>query len=127
VQDADRILRAPGAEQIPGSITAALDQVRSLVIELRQSGTATNVNGALVSVAQAGQSFQELSQNLSVLIPKLTAVANSADSVLSTVDVGSELNYEAVTALREVRDAARAITALASTVERRPNSLLLGK
>jgi len=67
----------------PGSITAALDQVRSLVIELRQSGTATNVNGALVSVAQAGQSFQTLSQNLSVLIPKLTAVAASADSVLS--------------------------------------------
>jgi len=127
LQDADRILRAPGAEQIPGSITAALDQVRSLVIELRQSGTATNVNGALVSVANAGQSFQTLSQNLSVLIPKLTAVAASADSVLSSVDVGSELNYEAATALREVRDAARAITALAATVERRPNSLLLGK
>ncbi len=127
VQDADRILRAPGAEQIPGSITAALDQVRSLVIELRQSGTATNVNGALVSVAQAGQSFQTLSQNLSVLIPKLASVAESADSVLSSVDVGSELSYEAATALREVRDAARAITALASTVERRPNSLLLGK
>ena len=127
LDDADRILRAPGAEQIPGSITAALDQVRSLVIELRQSGTATNVNGALVSVAQAGQSFQTLSQNLSVLIPKLTAVAASADSVLSSVDVGSELNYEAATALREVRDAARAITALAATVERRPNSLLLGK
>ena len=127
LDDADRILSAPGAEQIPGSITAALDQVRSLVIELRQSGTATNVNGALVSVAQAGQSFQTLSQNLSVLIPKLTAVAESADSVLSSVDVGSELNYEAATALREVRDAARAITALAATVERRPNSLLLGK
>lgn len=127
IQDADRILRAPGAEQIPGSITAALDQIRSLVIELRQSGTATNVNGALVSVAEAGQSFQTLSQNLNVLIPKLVSVANSADSVLSSVDVGSELNYEAATALREVRDAARAITALASTVERRPNSLLLGK
>ncbi len=127
MQDADRILRAPGAEQIPGSITAALDQIRSLVIELRQSGTATNVNGALVSVAQAGQSFQTLSQNLAVMIPKLISVAETADSVLSSVDVGSELNYEAATALREVRDAARAITALASTVERRPNSLLLGK
>jgi len=127
MQDADRILRTPEAEQIPSSITAALDQIRSLVIELRQSGTATNVNGALVSVAQAGQSFQTLSQNLSVLIPKLVSVAESADSVLSSVDVGSELNYEAATALREVRDAARAITALAATVERRPNSLLLGK
>lgn len=127
VQDADRILTAPGAEQIPGSLTAALDQVRSLVVELRQSGTATNVNGALVSVAEAGQSFQALSRNLAILIPKLAAVAETADSVLSSVDVGSELNYEAAAALREVRDAARAITALAATVERRPNSLILGK
>lgn len=127
MQDADRILRAPGAEQIPGSITAALDQVRSLVIELRQSGTATNVNGALVSVAGAGESFQALTRNLAILIPRLASVADRVDSVLSSVEVGSELNYEAVTALREVRDAARAITTLASTVERRPNVLLLGK
>lgn len=127
LQDADRIVRAPGAEQIPAALTTALDEVRLAVADLRQRGTIGNFNATMASFNQASQSFTQLSANLQVLLPKLAAVAENADSVLSSFDVGSELNYEAVTALREVRDAARAITALAATVERRPNALILGK
>ena len=127
VQDADRIMRAPGAEQMPGALTAALDEVRTAVNELRQRGTIDNFNATMASFNEASLSFTQLSSTLQVLMPKLERVAANADSVLSSFDVGSELNYEAVTALREMRDAARAITALAASVERRPNSLILGK
>ena len=54
--------------------------------------------------------------------------SGARQGVLGTaVDVGSELNYETVSAIREIRDAARAITDLATLVQRQPNALILGK
>ena len=127
LNDARLLAASPDVARVAPSLNAALDQVRSLVVELRQGGAAQNANAALASVDGAARSFQALSAQLQGLVPQLAQVAAQADSVLASLDVGSELNYEAVTALREVRDAARAITALAATVERKPNSLILGK
>jgi paraquat-inducible protein B len=62
-----------------------------------------------------------------VLIAQLSAVAASADAALATVTPGSEINRDTQLLLREVRDAARAVTALATALERRPNSILFGR
>ncbi len=125
--DIDRILRAPGAEQLPASVTAAFDQLRITVADLQNRNVPANFNETLISFNAASNSFTGLSANLNAVLPQITGLAARADSVLSEFDVGSELNYEAITTIREIRDAARAITALVATIERRPNSLLLGK
>ncbi len=125
--DIDRILRAPGAEQLPGSVTAAFDQLRITVADLQNRNVPANFNETLLSFNAASNSFTGLSANLNAVLPQVAGLAARADSVLSEFDVGSELNYEAITTIREIRDAARAISALVATIERRPNSLLLGK
>ena len=125
--DIDRILRAPGAEQLPASATAAFEQLRVTVADLQNRNVPENFNNSLVSFNGASLAFQGLSANLNAVLPQVSGLAARADSVLSEFDVGSELNYEAITTIREIRDAARAITALVATIERRPNSLLLGK
>ncbi len=127
INDLDRIATAPGAEQIPGAVVAAFDQVRVAVSDLQARNVPENFNNALVSFNGASIAFQGLSANLNALMPQISAVATRADSVLGSLDVGSELNYEAITTIREIRDAARAITALVATIERKPNSLILGK
>ncbi len=123
----DRILSAPGADEIPESITAAFDQIRVTIADLQRRDVPKNFNDTLISFNGASLAFQGLSANLNSVMPQVNALAARADSVLSEFDVGSELNYEAITTIREIRDAARAITALVATIERRPNSLILGK
>jgi len=123
----DRILSAPGADELPESMTAAFDQMRVTVADLQRRDVPKNFNETLVSFNGASLAFQGLSANLNAVMPQVSALAKRADSVLSEFDVGSELNYEAITTIREIRDAARAITALVATIERNPNSLLLGK
>ena len=123
----DRILSAPGADQLPESVTAAFDQIRVTIADLQRRDVPKNFNDSLVSFNDASIAFTGLSANLNAVLPQVSALAARADSVLSEFDVGSELNYEAITTIREIRDAARAITALVATIERRPNSLLLGK
>ena len=61
------------------------------------------------------------------LLSRLTQVAKRSDALLKSISVGSEFNYETVTAIREIRDAARAITDLTDLIQRRPNSIILGK
>jgi len=123
----DRILSAPGADELPESVTAAFDQIRVTVADLQRRNVPQNFNETLVSFNAASLSFTELSAAINTVMPQVSGLATRADSVLSEFDVGSELNYEAITTIREIRDAARAITALVATIERRPNSLLLGK
>jgi len=123
----DRILSAPGADQLPESITAAFDQIRVTIADLQRRDVPANFNDSIVSFNDASVAFTALSANINTVLPQVSALAARADSVLSEFDVGSELNYEAITTIREIRDAARAITALVATIERRPNSLLLGK
>lgn len=127
IDDLDRIATAPGAQQIPGALVASLDQVRVAVSRLQELQVPENLNTALISFDSASRSFDVLSADIQAVLPQFGVVAARADSVLSSLDVGSELNYEAVTMIREIRDAARAITVLAATVERQPNSLILGK
>lgn len=127
VASMDRILTAPGADELPEAVTAAFDQIRVTVADLQRRDVPKNFNETLVSFNAASLSFTELSAALNALMPQVGGLAARADSVLSEFDVGSELNYEAITTIREIRDAARAITALVATIERRPNSLILGK
>jgi paraquat-inducible protein B len=49
------------------------------------------------------------------------------EEVAASYGPGSTLNSEAVAALREARQAARSIATLAQTLERQPNSLILGR
>ncbi|MEX2520541.1 MAG: hypothetical protein WD969_14560, partial [Paracoccaceae bacterium] len=50
-----------------------------------------------------------------------------SDAILASVDVGSDFRSATIAAIREIRDAARAISDLADLVERQPNALILGK
>ena len=125
--DIDRIVTAPGADQLPEAVMSAFDQIRVTVADLQRREVPKNFNDSLVSFNGASIAFQGLSANLNTVLPQVAGLAQRADSVLSEFDVGSELNYEAITTIREIRDAARAISALVATIERQPNSLLLGK
>ncbi|SDZ91827.1 intermembrane transport protein PqiB [Rubrimonas cliftonensis] len=134
VQAFGRLAQSPSLAEAPVALARALDEVETLLTTLRETGAVDQLGAAvadartaMAAASAAAASVEEATTRLPRLVSALTATADRADAVLASFEVGSELNYEAVTALREVRDAARAVTALISALDRRPNSLILGR
>ncbi len=121
------LLSAPGAEDLPASAARAMASAAALMDEIAEQDLAAATAGALAEIEGATAAVRRAASEAPALMQSLSSTAKRADDLLASLQVGSELNYETVTAIREIRDAARAITDLAALVERNPSALILGK
>ncbi len=117
-------LAALPLDQLVGAATRALDDVHLI---LSRSDAPARLSSTLASVDVAAQAIASSAGELPRLIDSLNRAADSAEGALGAFAAGSELHYEAKAAIRELREAAKAIEALAKTVSDKPNALLLGK
>ncbi|WP_112322766.1 PqiB family protein [Oceanibium sediminis] len=127
VTSANAVVATEGAQALPATLNDALAEVEAVLSDLRQGGTVENVNRTLASAEQAAGAIAQASLDLPAIVDRVSAVLNQANSTLSSLDDNSELNREARAALRELARAADAIQSLARTIERRPNSIILGR
>jgi paraquat-inducible protein B len=127
VTSIDTFLATEGMQDLPVSLAETLNELRQVLTDLREGGAVDSFNTTMASADQAARTIADATADLPVLIAQLTAVATRADAALSTVTPGSEINRDTQLLLREVRDAARAVTTLATALERRPNSILFGR
>lgn len=121
------ILDQPSAKDLPKAATDALASAAIFMDQLSEENLTAAAADALNGVGRASNAVAVAAADLPALLRRLNSTATQADDLLASVSVGSELNYEAVTAIREIRDAARAVTELADLLSRDPNSLILGK
>lgn len=121
------LLAAPGAEALPAATTEALTEAAALIRQFRDENLGGAAVAALSGVTRATQAVERASAGMPQLLLRLTDLSVRADGLLQSVSVGSTLNYEAVNAIREIRDAARAVTELADQAQRQPNSFIFGK
>ena len=127
VESADAVIGTEAAQALPGALGGALDQLRSTLEELREGGTVENVNATLASAREAAEGVAGAATDLPSVIARVDALIGTAQSTLGAYGEQSETSRELRTALRDVQAAADAITSLARAIERRPNSLLLGR
>lgn len=123
----EAVLAAPGAEELPAAATEALTEAAGLIAQFQKENLGGASAAALAGVTDASRAVQQAAAGVPALIARLAQVSARADALLESVSVGSELNYEAVTAIRDIRDAARAVTELAELVQQKPQSFILGK
>lgn len=121
---ADALLRSEGVTSLPPKLGAAVEDLRAILDEVRTGDTVGKVNSTLVSADRAAA---ELADSLPALVTRFTEVADRADAALATVTPGSEINRQTVQVLQELRDAARSANQLATTLQRRPNSIIFGR
>ncbi len=121
------VLAAPGAEELPAAATEALSEAAGLIAQFQEENIGAASAAALSGVTEATRAVQQAAAGVPALIRQLVQVSARADALLESVSVGSELNYEAVTAIRDIRDAARAVTELAELVQQNPQTFILGK
>jgi len=127
LESADALIDSDGARALPGALTKSLDEMRAILVQLREGQAVDNVNATLASVRDASTSLQAAAADLPKLADRLGSLANRAEQLIGAYDGRSDFNSETLSMLREVRLAARNVAALVRTLERSPNSILFGK
>ncbi|NNK16561.1 MAG: MCE family protein [Sulfitobacter sp.] len=124
---ADAVIGTEDAIALPRSLKRALDEVNYTLQELREGGAIVNVNQTLASARNAADSIAVSSKDLPQIVDRLTALFAQAGRTIEGYNKGDELSRSAQAALRDIQKAADALASLARTIERNPNSLLIGR
>ncbi len=133
-QDANALLKSlesltnqDSTRAIPENLNAALSQLSDTLAQLRDGGLIENANSTLDATSRAADSVAEASDRLPDVVARIERLLVQAEGTLAGLDRNAPLTTEARATLREVRSAASAVSSLARAIERRPNSLLIGR
>jgi len=124
---AEALISSPETAQLPVALSGALDQLNATLKELREGGAVQNVNQTLASARNAADSIAVSARDLPQMITRLNALFVQAGQTIDGYNKGDQLSRAAEAALRDIQQAAGALEKLARTIERNPNSLLLGR
>lgn len=124
---AEALVSSPETAQLPIALKGALDQLNATLKELREGGAVQNVNQTLASARKAADSIAVSARDLPEMIDRLNALFVQAGRTIEGYNKGDQLSRAAQAALRDIQQAAGALEKLARTIERNPNSLLLGR
>lgn len=124
---ADALLGSEDTAALPGELGAALAEIRLVLEELRAGGTVASVNATLASAREAADNVAIAVRDLPSVAERINGLLDEARATLANYGGGSDVSRAALQALRDAQGAADAIASLARAIERRPNSLLLGR
>ncbi|MEM9637666.1 MAG: MlaD family protein [Pseudomonadota bacterium] len=124
---ADAILGTPAAQDLPASLGDALDELNATLAELREGGAVRNVNATLSSAREAADAVALSSKDLPALVERITDVFDQASRTIEGYNRGDVLSRDAQAALRDISEAADAITSLVRLLERNPSALIRGR
>ncbi|MGB3408184.1 MAG: MlaD family protein [Jannaschia sp.] len=127
MQTADAFLSSDEADDVPVVLVQTLEELRRTIETIRTGGTIDNLNATLRSTAGAADSIAQSAQDLPTLVAQLQTLTNQAGGLLQAYGDGSRVNTELFAALRAATRAAEDVSSLSRTIERNPNSLLLGR
>lgn len=127
VTSAEALVSSEETAQIPPALAYALDELGAALAELREGGAVANTNAMLASASSAADAVAEAVEDLPELAARLDSLVRESEALIATYGDRSQFNAQTLGAIRDMRDAARAVTSLARTIERKPNSLLVGR
>lgn len=127
VETANGILSSEDAARIPGELTDALSEFTAVLEDVRQGGLVENANKTLASASEAADSVATAAQSLPELTARVDSLLAQTDALLSTYGARSEFNAQTLGTLRDLRETARSISALARAIERDPTVLIRGR
>ena len=121
------VLTAPSTREIPDALNGALGEIEAALSELRQGGIVDNLNTTLAAAGASALAVEDATKRLPEIAERLDAVLAQATETLAGFGPSSELSREAREALRDIQNASEAVESLSRALERRPNSVLIGR
>ena len=127
LETADRLFGDASDAELPKALSGALGEAELALAELREGGLIENANETLAATERAAAAVAEAAEDLPGVVNRIDAALAQARTTLANFDDRSTFSREAQQALRDVQKAADAVESLARTLERRPNSILIGR
>ncbi|MFC6582562.1 hypothetical protein [Sulfitobacter aestuariivivens] len=126
-KSADELIGTEDAKALPTSLKRALDEVNYTLQTLREGGTVENINRTLASARNAADDISTVTKDLPGVVDRLNRLFAQASRTIEGYNKGDEISRATQATLRDIQKAADALASLARTIERNPNSLLLGR
>ncbi len=123
----DAFLSSDEAAGVPLVLADTLEELRTTIETIRTGGTLDNLNATLLSTATAADGLSTASGELPALVARLQALTEQAGALIGTYGEDSRISTELYAALRAATRASEDVSSLSRTIERNPNSLLLGR
>jgi len=137
IKDARKLITSPEIKSSTKDVAAILDNVRSLLSELKPELVASmkrlkhTLRNAEAITGKLNKQTMPLANQLNNTLRRLDGALIEAKKTLSSADTmlneDSSLQYELRLLIEEVSEAANSFTILANTLQRKPNSVIFGK
>ena len=114
-------------EDLVVSAVRLLDNTNALVANPDLQDLPGELNTTLASFDNVAVRLNAASKNLPLLIDNLNQIADAGENTLTGLSPDSQLYVDLSGAVRDLRDAARSLSALAARLEEQPNSLITGR
>lgn len=123
----DAFIAQDSTRALPASLNGTLDEMRLVLAEIRAGGAVDNMNTALAAANDAARALQTALVDLPALTDRANQLLAQTEQVIASYGERSRFSTQAQTTLRDIQDAADAVTALARALQRNPNSLITGR
>lgn len=124
---AEALFGQAGEAELPSALSSAFREVEQALAELREGGLIDNANRTLASARNAADAVAEATADLPALVARIENALSQAQTTLAGYDATSAFSREAQEALRDIQRAAQSVDSLSRALERRPNSIILGR
>lgn len=116
-----------GEAQLPSALADAFRELDLALAEMREGGLVANANATLGSTREAAAAVAEAADALPALVTRIETALRQTQETLAAYDGNSTFSRELSEALRDVQRAAQSVDSLSRALERRPNSIILGR
>lgn len=127
LESIDGLVGAEGMDELPQNLNTSVAEIERLLADLRHGGAIENLNLALTSAAEAARAIETAADALPQLAARADALVRQTQSIVEDYSERSRFNTETLATLRDIQEAADAISSLARTIQRNPSSLLIGR
>lgn len=123
----ETLLASESTQALPASINASLAEIDLLLADIREGGAIDSVNATLASAADAAEAVEIAARGLPELSAQATRLVATIDAVASVYGDRGRFTADTAATLRDIQEAADAVTSLARTIQRNPSALLTGR
>lgn len=124
---AEALFGQAGEAELPAALADAFREAEMALAELRAGGLVDSANETLASTRRAAAAVAEAADDLPELVGRIEEALGQVRTTLATYDSDSNFSREVSEALRDIQRAAQSVDSLSRALERRPNSIILGR
>lgn len=124
---AEALFGEAGDADLTSALADAFREVERAMAEMREGGLVDSANQTLASTREAAAAVAEAAEQLPDLVERINRALVQAQGTLAAYDGNSTFSREMEAALRDIQRAAKSFDSLSRALERRPNSIILGR